>query len=163
MNAQDRAATKAILFPVRTFHGSSSPMSRRKIYITQTDLQRLCRVVASEFELNAGPNRHLTELIAELERAEVVLSDEIPDDVVTMNSTVVLRDVDTGETETYTLVYPNHANIARGRLSVLAPVGTAILGYQVGDVVRWRVPSGMRRLRVEEVIFQPERVGAFHL
>jgi regulator of nucleoside diphosphate kinase len=138
-------------------------MPRRKIYITQTDLQRLCRVVASELELNDGSDRHLTELIAELERAEVMLSDEIPDDVVTMNSTVVLRDLDTGESETYTLVYPNHANIARNRLSVLAPVGTAILGYQVGDVVRWRVPAGVRRLRVEEVLFQPERVGAFHL
>jgi regulator of nucleoside diphosphate kinase len=138
-------------------------MPRRKIYITQTDLQRLCRVVASELELNDGSDRHLTELIAELERAEVVLSDEIPDNVVTMNSTVVLRDLDTGESETYTLVYPNHANIARNRLSVLAPVGTAILGYQVGDVVRWRVPAGVRRLRVEEVVFQPERVGAFDL
>lgn len=136
-------------------------MSRRKIYITQTDLQRLCRVVAAELELSV--DRRLTELIAELERAEIVLSDEIPDDVVTMNSTVVLRDVDTDETETYTLVYPNHADIARNRLSVLAPVGTAILGYQVGDVIRWRVPSGVRRLRVEDVIFQPERVGAFHL
>ncbi|MCU0872470.1 MAG: nucleoside diphosphate kinase regulator [Pirellulaceae bacterium] len=138
-------------------------MPRRKIYITQIDLQRLCRVVASELDLNDGSNRRLTELIAELERAEVVLSDEIPDNVVTMNSTVVLRDLDTGESETYTLVYPNHANIARNRLSVLAPVGTAILGYQVGDVVRWRVPAGVRRLRVEEVVFQPERVGAFDL
>ena len=80
-----------------------------------------------------------------------------------MNSTVVLRDLDTGEVETYTLVYPNHADIARNRLSVLAPVGTAILGYHVGDVVRWRVPAGVRRLRVEEVLFQPERVGAFQL
>lgn len=138
-------------------------MPRRKIHITQIDLQRLCRVVASELDLHDGSSRRLTELIAELERAEVVLSDEIPDDVVTMNSTVVLRDLDTGETETYTLVYPNHANIARNRLSVLAPVGTAILGYQVGDVVRWRVPAGVRRLRVEEVLFQPERVGAYHL
>ena len=138
-------------------------MPRRKIYITQIDLQRLCRLVASELDISDGSDRHLTELIAELERAEVVLSDEIPDDVVTMNSTVVLRDLDTGESETYTLVYPNHANIARNRLSVLAPVGTAILGYQVGDVVRWRVPAGVRRLRVEEVVFQPERVGAFDL
>jgi len=138
-------------------------MRRRRIHITQNDLKRLCHVVAAELELNDGSDRRLTDLIAELERAEVVLSDEIPNDVVTMNSTVVLRDVDTGETETYTLVYPDHANIARNRLSVLAPVGTAILGYRVGDVVRWRVASGLRRLRVEEVVFQPERVGAFHL
>ena len=138
-------------------------MSRPKIYITQSDLKRLCHVVAAELELNNGSKRRLTDLIAELERAEVVLSDEIPNDVVTMNSTIVLRDVDTGETETYTLVYPNHADIARNRLSVLAPVGTAILGYRVGDMVRWRVPAGIRQFRVEDVLFQPERVGAFHL
>jgi regulator of nucleoside diphosphate kinase len=138
-------------------------MPRRKIYITQIDLQRLCRVIASELDVHDGSSLHLTELIAELERAEVVLSDEIPDDVVTMNSTVVLRDPDTGETETFTLVYPSHANIARNRLSVLSPVGTAILGNHVGDVVRWHIPAGVRRRRVEEVVFQPERVGAFHL
>ena len=138
-------------------------MARRKIYITERDLRRLCDVVSMELALDAGSNRHLAELIAELQRAEVVPSDEVPSDVVTMNSTVVLRDLDTGEEETYTLVYPNHADIARNRLSVLAPIGTAILGYQVGDVVRWRVPAGMRRLRVEDVLFQPERVGAFHL
>lgn len=138
-------------------------MPRRKIYITESDLRRLCNVVATELALDGGSNRHLAELIAELQRAEIVASDEVPDDVVTMNSTVVLRDLETDEVETYTLVYPNHADIARNRLSVLAPVGTAILGYHVGDVVRWRVPAGVRRLRVDEVLFQPERVGAFNL
>ena len=138
-------------------------MTRRKIYVTESDLRRLCNVVATELALDGGSNRRLAELIAELQRAEIVASDEVPEDVVTMNSTVVLRDVDTGEVETYTLVYPNHADIARNRLSVLAPVGTAILGYHVGDVVRWRVPAGVRRLRVDEVLFQPERVGAFNL
>ncbi len=81
-------------------------MSRRKIYVTEPDLRRLCHVVATEFALDAVPIRHLAELIAELQRAQIVASDEVPDDVVTMNSTVVLRDLDTGEVETYTLVYP---------------------------------------------------------
>jgi regulator of nucleoside diphosphate kinase len=138
-------------------------VSRRKIYVTESDLRRLCNVVATELALDGGSNRHLAELIAELQRAEIVASDEVPDDVVTMNSTVVLRDLETDGVETYTLVYPNHADIARNRLSVLAPVGTAILGYHVGDVVRWRVPAGVRKLRVDEVLFQPERVGAFNL
>ena len=138
-------------------------MTHRKIYVTEPDLRRLCNVVSTELALDGGSNRHLAELIAELQRAEIVASDEIPDDVVTMNSTVVLRDLETDEVETYTLVYPNHADIARNRLSVLAPVGTAILGYHVGDVVRWRVPAGVRKLRVDEILFQPERVGAFNL
>jgi regulator of nucleoside diphosphate kinase len=79
-----------------------------------------------------------------------------------MNSTVVLRDLETNEKETYTLVFPDSADIAHDRLSVLAPVGTAILGQHVGDTIRWRVPQGMRRLKVEKVVYQPEREGAYH-
>ena len=69
----------------------------------------------------------------------------------------VVRDLDTDEVDTYTLVYPDRADIANQRLSVLAPIGTAILGYRVGDEVSWQVPAGWRRLRVDEVLFQPER------
>jgi regulator of nucleoside diphosphate kinase len=64
--------------------------------------------------------------------------------------------------EEYELVYPADADMAHGRLSVLAPVGTAILGYRRGDVIEWPVPAGLRRLRVEEVLYQPERAGALH-
>ena len=59
--------------------------------------------------------------------------------------------------DTFTLVYPDEANIAEGRLSILAPLGTAILGYRVGDSIRWKIPSGEGRWRVEEIVFQPER------
>ena len=76
---------------------------------------------------------------------------------MTMDSIVVLRDLDSNETETYTLVYPDRADIANHQLSVLAPIGTAILGYRVGDELRWRVPKGWRRLRVEQIPYQPER------
>jgi regulator of nucleoside diphosphate kinase len=103
------------------------------------------------------------ELQVELDRAQVVPQRDVPKDVVTMNSTVALRDLDTNELEIYTLVYPDRADIANDKLSVLAPIGTAILGYRVGDEVKWRVPAGWRRLKVEQVIFQPERAGALHL
>ena len=78
-------------------------------------------MVSLELALDAGSNRQLAKLIAELQRAEIVEAGEVPAMWSTMNSTVVLRDEDTGETETYTLVYPHHADIARNRLSVLAP------------------------------------------
>jgi regulator of nucleoside diphosphate kinase len=77
-----------------------------------------------------------------------------------MNSTVRLRDLDSGEVETYTLVYPNEADAEENRISVLAPIGTAIIGYRVGDVIKWPVPGGFVRLRVEEILYQPERAGA---
>jgi regulator of nucleoside diphosphate kinase len=118
-------------------------------------------LLASEFARAIGPNTYLDDLRTELDRADIVRPDEVPRNVVTMNSTVVLRDLDTKEKETYTLVFPDEADIANDRLSVLAPVGTAILGERVGDVVRWRVPQGWRRLTVERVLYQPEREGHF--
>jgi regulator of nucleoside diphosphate kinase len=137
-------------------------MARRKIIMTENDHERLEALLASEFARAIGPSEYLDDLRTELDRAEIVRPDEVPRNVVTMNSTVVLRDLDTKEKESYTLVFPDEADIANDRLSVLAPVGTAILGERVDDVVRWRVPQGWRRLKIERVVFQPEREGAFH-
>jgi regulator of nucleoside diphosphate kinase len=137
-------------------------MARRKITITENDRERLEVLLASEFALAIGPNKYLDDLRAELDRAEAMRPEEVPRNVVTMNSTVVLRDLDTKEKETYTLVFPDEADIANDRLSVLAPVGTAILGERVGDVIRWRVPQGWRRLKIERVAYQPEHEGALH-
>ncbi len=137
-------------------------MSKRKIIIIHNDYRRLGALLASDLTEAIGHKSYLADLQAELKRAEVVESDKVSDDAVTMNSTVRMRDVDTGEVETYTLVFPNQADIAAKRLSILAPIGTAILGYRVGNVVRWEVPSGRRRLKIEAVLYQPEREGALH-
>lgn len=134
-------------------------MSRRNIMITSSDLQRLQQLLESDFAAAIDPKSYLVDLQEELHRAEIVDAADVPDDVVTMDSTVRLRDMITSEVETYSLVYPDQANIAQNKLSILAPIGTAILGYRVGDIVRWRVPSGSRWLRVEEVVYQPERQG----
>ena len=80
-----------------------------------------------------------------------------------MNSTVVLTDLDTREEETYTLVYPENADTAQGKVSILAPIGTAMLGYRVGDVFEWEVPAGKRRLKVEKIVYQPEASGDYDL
>lgn len=135
-------------------------MKRRRIFLTTDDCKQLEKLLESDLAEVAGGAARLEELRGELERAVVVPEKDIPADLVTMNSTVELRDLDTDEIETYTLVYPERADIANDKLSVLAPVGTAVLGYRVGDELKWRVPAGWRRLRVERVIFQPERDGA---
>ena len=137
-------------------------MPKRKIIITQSDYEHLEELLSSEFTQVIGPADYLDGLEAELVRAEVVDPERVPKSVVTMNSTVKLRDLDTNEVETYTLVFPEQADIANNKLSVLAPVGTAILGQRVGDVLRWRVPGGRRSLKVERVLYQPERAGVFH-
>ena len=134
-------------------------MPKRKIILTESDHERLESLLASEFAKVISPVEYLEDLRAELKRAEIVPPKRVPRNAVTMNSTVVLRDLETREKETYTLVYPERADIANDRLSVLAPVGTAILGQRVGDELKWRVPAGWRRFKVERVLFQPEREG----
>jgi regulator of nucleoside diphosphate kinase len=80
-----------------------------------------------------------------------------------MNATVRLRDLATKKELTYTLVFPSDADAAQNRISVLAPIGTALIGYRVGDVITWKVPGGLRKLRVEKIIYQPEAAGDYHL
>lgn len=132
-------------------------MALKKIIITKSDHKRLNELFMSSFVDAIRDKRYLSDLQSELNVAHIVDPSEVPCDVITMNSTVRLRDMKTKETEIFTLVYPNEANIAEGKLSILAPLGTAILGYRVGDVVRWQVPSGVGRWRVEELLVQPER------
>jgi regulator of nucleoside diphosphate kinase len=138
-------------------------MNPKEITITETDLSR---IKASLERVDAGERReqkHLEELEAELGRAKVVEAGKVPADVITMNSSVRLLDLDSKKKMSYTLVYPNEADAAEGRISVLAPIGTALLGYRVGDEIEWNVPSGKRRFRVEEILFQPEAEGKFDL
>jgi regulator of nucleoside diphosphate kinase len=137
-------------------------MTRRKIVVTTEDHQRLETLLTSSTVRLISGSARVDELQSELIRAQIVPCGNVPADVVTMNSTVSLRDLDTNEVETYTLVYPDRADIANCKLSVLAPIGTAVLGYRVGDEFQWRVPERWRRLRVEQVMFQPERDSAFH-
>lgn len=144
-------------------HNGNTIMAERKLYITQIDKTRLGKVIAMADGLNERDRKSLNDLAAELERAEVVPSKEVPPNVVTMNSKVVLRDMEADEKMTYTLVFPDQADINEGRISVLAPVGTAILGYTEGDVIEWPVPSGVRLLRIEQVLYQPEAAGDYHL
>lgn len=133
-------------------------MSRKKkIVITAHDHSRLEDIFHSAFVEAFYDKPYLTDLRAEIDAAEIVEAGDLPEGLVTMHSTVRLRDMQTREEEIYTLVYPEEANIAEGKISILAPVGTAILGYRVGDVVRWKVPSGLSRWRIEEVVMQPDR------
>ena len=135
-----------------------------KIYITEFDLKRLRELIKyAEERWDKRVAKYLEELDEELDRAEIVKPEETPTDVITMNSTVRLRDLETGERETYTLVYPEHADIAANKLSILAPIGTAILGYRVGNVVSWRVPSGSCQIEIEDLLYQPEREQAVSL
>lgn len=138
-------------------------MTSKPIHITRFDLERLQKLLQEARYTGYRKSEYLENLQEELNRAEIVSSQEIPSDVITMNSIVRLVDLDTGEEETYTLVFPENADIKQGKISVLAPIGTAMLGYEVGDIFEWEVPAGKRRLRVKEILYQPEASGDFDL
>ena len=133
------------------------------IYITEPDYQRLSGLIDRTRERSNTDREYLNKLEAELDRAEVVNPKDIPADVITMRSRVRLKDLVSGETNTYSLVFPTEADFAEGKISVLAPIGTAILGYKRGDTIEWPVPSGLRRLKVEEILYQPESAGDLEL
>jgi regulator of nucleoside diphosphate kinase len=129
------------------------------IYITELDYNRLNGLIDRARERNANDREYLNKLEAELDRAEIVDPKAIPADVITMRSKVRLKDLASGESNTYSLVFPTEADFADGKISVLAPIGTAILGYRQGDTIEWPVPSGLRKLKVEEILYQPEAAG----
>jgi regulator of nucleoside diphosphate kinase len=129
------------------------------IYITSIDMKRLKTLIAGSLFGRSRESEYLQRLNVELDLAEVRKQKDIPKDVITMNSKVRLKDLDSNEDLIYTLVYPGHAHFASGQISVLAPIGTAMIGYRVGDVITWPVPAGIRRLQVKEVLYQPEASG----
>lgn len=131
-------------------------MAERDIFMTEEDHEKLTQLLNGVRQRRFRDLAHVEQLDAELDRARVVAAHEIPPDVVTMNSEVALRDLGTGEELVLTLVFPHEANVDQRKVSVLAPLGTAVLGYRAGDVIEWQVPAGTRRLQVERVLFQPE-------
>ena len=135
-------------------------MKSKRIVITDADYGRLQRLIESSRRVRHRDAEHLDGLEQELERATVVQSGEVPQDVVTMNSRVRIRDLRSGREATYQIVFPVDADVAKNRISVLAPIGTGLLGYSAGASVECLVPSGTRRFRIVEIEYQPEAAGA---
>ena len=138
-------------------------MNEKQIVITEQDRKRLIDLILDAQSGEYRGSVYLDKLRGELHRAQIVAPQDIPADTITMNSKVALLDLDTREEEIYTLVYPENADSAEGKISVLAPIGTAMLGYRVGDVFEWEVPAGKRRLKVDRILYQPESAGDYDL
>ncbi len=136
-------------------------MASRTIYITENDAKRLRELLKIELVRNRKDRENLKVLEGELRKGTIVKPDNVGPDVVTMHSRVVIDCVDTDETIECTLVFPEEADVVAGRISVVAPIGAAILGYRVGDVIRCTTPGGVQKLRIREILFQPESVGVY--
>lgn len=130
------------------------------IIVSSFDLQRLEQLIEQPAYHNfIGAEALLTELA----RANVVAPGQIPNDVVTMNSTARVEDELSGESHELTLVYPRDADGSPDKVSVLAPVGSAMLGLRVGQSIKWQVPGGRElHLRIVAIRYQPEASGDLH-
>ena len=131
----------------------------RDLHINELDHKRLMRLIEDALNGVTEQSNSLRSLQVELARATVVNAEELPRDVVTMRSRVLIM-LDDEEKEN-THVYPNEANLSTGKISILSPVGTAIIGYRVGDVVNWLTPGGLKRIRIKKVLYQPEASGDY--
>lgn len=124
------------------------------IYIAQEDIRRL-RPLAAALPAKTSSDG-AASLLGELDRAIVLAREALPPDVVTVNTRVRFKDLASGEEEEYVIAWPERADAAAQRVSVLAPIGTALLGYQLGDEISWPTPGGVRRLEIIRVEPVPE-------
>ncbi|HEX2861708.1 MAG TPA: nucleoside diphosphate kinase regulator [Lacunisphaera sp.] len=131
-------------------------MTSSPLYITRPDHHRL-RILLSSIHRPAI-SATLEKLREELDRATIIDPAAVPPDTVTMGARVQFEDLYSGEVEEYTLSFPEHADIGQGRLSILTPVGTALIGYRQGNIVEWPTPGGLRRLKIHHVA-QPVKAG----
>ncbi|MDC9623025.1 nucleoside diphosphate kinase regulator [Xenorhabdus sp. XENO-7] len=135
-------------------------MKKPKIIINELDAERLDSLLEQPAFANTSIAEALNE---ELDRAEIVSPVEIPPDVVTMNSEIRFIDLGSNEERVRTLVYPASLQDSTKHLSVMAPLGAALLGLRVNDEITWELPNSEKtRIKVLEIIYQPEAAGEYH-
>ncbi|WP_410473451.1 nucleoside diphosphate kinase regulator [Guyparkeria sp. TX1] len=135
-------------------------MDKPRIVITELDLERLEKLL-DQTPADTFPGK--ADLARELDRADVVDPHAIPPNTVTMNSTVRFRVMSSDEEFRLTLVYPKNVAEDGSTISILAPIGSALIGLSEGDEMEWPRPGGgTLQVRIEEVVYQPERAGEYH-
>ncbi|MFH0475581.1 nucleoside diphosphate kinase regulator [Kluyvera ascorbata] len=135
-------------------------MTRPAIIINEFDAERIDRLLEQPAYTNSPVANALND---ELDRAQMCAPEDMPHDVVSMNSQVRFRDLTTGEERVRTLVFPAQMTDSSTQLSVMAPVGAALLGLRTGSAIHWELPGGTStHLEVLELLYQPEAAGEFH-
>ncbi len=134
-----------------------------KIILSRLDFSRIHKSIHDAKRMNTLGAAEAELLLKELDSAEIVEPSEIPHDVVTMNSIVKISFLNSDKTVQFQIVYPGEANIRENKISIFSPVATALIGYKVSNEIEWMVPSGLTKIRIEEIIYQPEAAGDYDL
>jgi regulator of nucleoside diphosphate kinase len=134
-----------------------------KLIINRLDYARIKSAINEAKYFKSVSKVEAEKLMSELENAKILEPNEIPANVVTMNSIVKLSFPGSSRQVQFQIVYPNQANVKENKISILSPIATALIGYQVGDEIEWLVPMGLTTIRIDEIIYQPEAAGDFDL
>ncbi|AZI32188.1 nucleoside diphosphate kinase regulator [Kaistella carnis] len=134
-----------------------------QVIITKQDFNKIHRSITDAKARNSIKKEEAEKLLAELKSAKIVEQDQIDGDVVTMNSIVKIHFQNNKTTMEFQLVYPADANIKEKKISIFSSVASALIGYKVGDEIDWLIPSGMTKIVIDEIIYQPEAAGDFDL
>lgn len=133
-------------------------MNEDVLLITQKDLARIKNVLSYQ------DSEEFEDLELELDRAHIITDDEVPKDLVTMNSKIRFLNIQDDKEMIVTIVYPSEADFKIGKISVLAPLGSALIGLRVHQEINWKFPDGKTRtLKILEVLYQPEANEDWHL
>lgn len=131
----------------------------KQIIITSVDSQRL----QNRIKESQTRSESILKLNEEIERAKIVEPQKVPKDVITMHSRVKIHNMDINKSMEVQLVYPEEADMKQQKVSVFAPIGTALLGFRKGDIIEWDVPKGKTKIKIEDILYQPEAAGDFNL
>lgn len=135
----------------------------KEIIINSLDATRIRQRISRIKNGKAYSVNDIQRLVGELNRAKQTDPGQIPADVITMHSIVKIKYISNDKTFTMQLVYPEEANIRENKISIFAPIAMALLGYKKGEIINWLTPGGKIKIKIEDILYQPEAAGDFHL
>lgn len=134
-----------------------------KLIINRLDYARIKKCINDAKQFKSISDSEAEKLMNELDSAKIVEPESVPSNVVTMNSIVKLSFLNNNKQVQFQIVYPSQANIKENKISIFSPIATALIGYRVKDEIEWIVPAGLTKIRIDEIIYQPEAAGDYDL
>lgn len=135
----------------------------KKLIMSRVDHVRILKWVNDASDMNTISVKEAENLLNELNSAKIVEPRDVPANLVTMNSEVKIRFLNTNKQIQFRIVYPDQADVKENRISIFSPVATALIGNSINDEIEWLIPSGMTTIRIEEILYQPEAAGDYTL
>jgi regulator of nucleoside diphosphate kinase len=134
-----------------------------KIIINRLDYARIKKCINDAKQFKSITSIEADNLLKELDSAKIMEPESIPSNVVTMNSIAKITFLNNNKQVQFQIVYPDQANLRENKISIFSPIATSLIGYKVNDEIEWIVPGGLTKIRIDEIIYQPEATGDYEL